>query len=766
MKKEQRRSIRARLVALALIPSTALLALWIAITSVLVGDMVDLRRSAAFTDTIGMPVLSVITDLQAERRATMEYIAGDRTGRVDYRAGVQEARDRTDQTIDDFAGALGRVPDRALPSTAHSRIETFEDYLASLPLHRAAMDAIAPSRAGGSHPFDMAIEAGLLIWDVQVEISDPALSQQARSLTSLMRARELLSQEDALIVHAVTADSFTITDHADFSRAVGAQRYLYTQIAPELSPQERAAYDEVTGTAFYRTVRELENDVITGGPLQTGLPVNSQVWKNARVSVDLDFQRVERDQTDAVLEQGRQASVELMIGVVAVSTMALAVVVASLLFSLRVVRALGQRLNTLRDATLDYAHTRLPDITRRLRAGEQVDIVADAPMLSTGPRDEIGQVTEAFNLAQRAAVESAAEEARLRAGVRNVFRNVARRAQTLLHRQLGLLDTLEQSETQPAVLESLFKIDHLSTQMRRNADNLMLLTDDRTLVRRSEEPLPLGHAVRAASSEIEAYARVKLLTTTEAALRGPVAADVVRLLAELLDNATVFSPPHTPVMVRAEALSNGYYSLEVEDRGLGMTAEGYTEANELLKGTSEGFSLADMREDSRLGLIVIATLAQRHRLKVTLRPSPYNGTQAIVVLPPEVIAEPGTATAAPALPARLTESPTGPPPPAPTALMPARPATPAPRRSAPAPRTTAESTYKGLPRRVRGTKGTPDSAPAPQPDPVVERAPVRPHPPARERSLEEIRAMMSSFQQGTRHGRTGSGSDHHTTEGR
>ncbi|TDQ53426.1 sensor histidine kinase [Actinorugispora endophytica] len=739
MTKEQRHSIRARLLALALIPSSALLALWIAITSVLGNDILVLRQGASFTEDVGVPVLEIISDLQAERRSTMEYIADDDDPAA--RSEMERSRARTDVTAGAFTARFGEAELSDLPRQTRDRVERFTTTLEILPLHRASLDSAIPIRSGGAAAYDEAVEAGLRLWDVQEKLVAPDQAHQARSLTSLFRARELLAQEDALLAYSTVAGAFSITDHIDFTHAVGAQRYLYDQIAPELGDAELAVYEEATESTFFRTVRAMENDVVSSGATDTGIPIDGDAWEAAKESLDLAFQEVEENRTAAILDQSRASVTELRLGVTAISALALAVVVGSMVFTSRVVRGLDRRLGALREATLDYAHTRLPSVTARLRAGERVDVDTAAPPIPVSVRDEIGQVAEAFNIAQRAAVDSAAQEARLREGVRNVFRNIARRAQTLVHRQLSLLDTLEQSETDPAALESLFRIDHLSTQMRRNAENLMLLTDDRP-ARRAGEPLTLAHAVRAASSEIEDYSRVKLLPMPDTRITGQASGDTVRLLAELLENATAFSAPTTTVTVRGEALAHGHYSLEIEDRGLGMPAENYAEANELLTGSSPRFSLADMREDSQLGLIVVATIARRHGFTVTLRPSPYNGTQAIVVLPPEAVStEPVPAVApAPAVRAEL-EAPV--------------PAEPAPSHTAPA---GPASTYKGLPRRRRSRgQGRPEP---------VSPAPPPPEPAASDRPLEEIRHMMSAFQQGSRHGRAEDSSDHENTEAR
>lgn len=777
---EQRGTIRARLLALALIPSTALLILWIGATVTPVGTLLSINRSTTFLEQAGLPALDVISALQAERQAAMEHLAqSEKNRKGSLTSTLREDRAATDAAIENFRTGIEDAGLTSFPEETRERIERFLGTLEVLPMHREVLDTSSPVREGAASTYNEAIEAGLQLWDIQEKLVAEEQAHQMRSLAALLRADELLSQEDGMLSYSNLAGMFNTADHIDFAAAVGAQRYLYEQIAPELSGQERIGYDKVIGSAEFRTIQALENEVIRAGAISGDPPIDIEQWSAAWSKLDESLSEVTDSQIEALTEQARSEALQLTTLLTLFSVATLAVVVASVFFSTRTVTWLNRRLGTLREATLDYAHRRLPEITARLRAGEKVDVATDAPPIPVDINDELGQVTEAFNTAQRAAVESATQEAKLREGVRNIFRNIARRAQTLVHRQLSLLDSLEQAETDPKVLESLFRIDHLSTQMRRNAENLMLLTDDRPS-RKAGEPLSLAQAVRAASSEIEDYSRIKLLPMPMVHIKGSVANDSVRMLAELLENATSFSPPSTVVTVRGEALPHGSYALEIEDRGLGMLPEAYQQANELLSGNSQRFNLADMREDSQLGLIVVATIAQRHNLKVTLRPSPYNGTQAIIVFPPEAIdttltapravaAKPAPAPAELEAPSAAVSATPAPAAPAPPPSVPSTPSAPEPALASSQPTEPGSplpaaasgdtaDTYKGLPRRRRSQRRSQQAPQAPAPS--ISR-PVNP-----DRSLEEIRQMMSAFQRGTRSGRAEGNTDYPTRETR
>ena len=216
-------------------------------------------------------------------------------------------------------------------------------------------------------------------------------------------------------------------------------------------------------------------------------------------------------------------------------------------------------------------------------------------------------------------------------GLGDLFLNMARRSQSLIDRQLELIDELERGETDPVALEELFRLDHLATRMRRNAEDLIVLSGAEPS-RRWSDPVVLTDAVRAAIAEVEDYTRVELIPMDHVALVGRAVNDVVHLFAELIENATSFSPPGTKVLVSAQDV-NGARLVEIEDRGIGMTETELMETNERLADPAEG----DYSLGRRLGFYVVAKLSQRHNIKVQLRPSWYGGVRALVLLPPALI---------------------------------------------------------------------------------------------------------------------------------
>jgi signal transduction histidine kinase len=289
------------------------------------------------------------------------------------------------------------------------------------------------------------------------------------------------------------------------------------------------------------------------------------------------------------------------------------------------------------------ADEQLPQLLERLRSGDTgvPPVAPGTPQSSKRPRNaEVAQALSAVASLEQTAVGAAAGEAGLRNGLRQVFVSLARRNQSLLQRQLRLIDTLEQKASDSAALADLFALDHLTTRMRRHAESLAILSGAAP-GRSWTEPVPIIDVIRAAMAEVEDYRRVTVLTTSEDAVAAQAVADMIHLLAELIENATMFSPSGTRVEVRAERVANGF-AVEIDDRGLGIEPAQLAELNQQLAQPPD-FDLANA---DRLGLFVGAKLAARHGVRVALRRSPYGGTTAIVLMPTSIIVLVPVSTAA------------------------------------------------------------------------------------------------------------------------
>lgn len=278
---------------------------------------------------------------------------------------------------------------------------------------------------------------------------------------------------------------------------------------------------------------------------------------------------------------------------------------------------------------------RLPALVERLRNPEdgQEDLSASLTRIDISSKDEIGQLADAFNSIQQVTVEVAEEQSQLlRKGIGDIFVNLARRNQTLLDRQIEFIDQLEAHEEDPDQLDNLFRLDHLATRMRRNAESLLVLAGAEP-PRRRGRPVALADVVRVAIGEVEDFARIQLLALDEATVGGNVAVDLAHLLSELMENATHFSPPDTMVEIVGHRTDGDGYILSVSDQGIGMSAEQLTEANhQLARPPLVGLALS-----RSLGFIVVGRLASRFGISVKLTASPSGGVTALVTLPDELI---------------------------------------------------------------------------------------------------------------------------------
>ncbi len=302
------------------------------------------------------------------------------------------------------------------------------------------------------------------------------------------------------------------------------------------------------------------------------------------------------------------------------------------------VRRLSRQAESVAAMARYLADEQVPQAVARLREGTAVDAPQPRPMPSPDRMlSEFAAVSGALARMHAAAVAAATAEAGLRGGFRQVLTSLGRRNQSLLHRQLRIIDTLEQQAASPAALADLFALDHLTPRMRRHAESLTVLAGAPAPRPRSG-PVSVIDVIRAAVAETEDYKRVSVRTESEEAVTASAVNDMIHLLAELIENATLFSPSTTRVEVRAERVANGF-AIEVEDRGLGIAPGQLEELNQRLASPPD----FDVVDADRLGLFVAGRLAARHAVEVSLCPSPYRGTKAVVLLPDALVLAPADA---------------------------------------------------------------------------------------------------------------------------
>ncbi|WP_103514721.1 sensor histidine kinase KdpD, partial [Streptomyces sp. SM10] len=330
--------------------------------------------------------------------------------------------------------------------------------------------------------------------------------------------------------------------------------------------------------------------------------------------------------------------------------LAVAAVAAALLGANRVAAGVLDRCLALRRTGAQH-QAELQRLVEQLRDGETLPARRATPAAAPGA-DAFDLLAQEMSRAQDDAVAAVVQASQLFRSNGNeqkveVFVNLARRLQSLVHREIQILDELEHEVEDPDLLKGLFHVDHLATRIRRHAENLAVL-GGAVSRRQWSNPVTMTEVLRSAVAEVEQYPRVKLVPPIDGTLRGHAVADVIHLLAELVENATVFSAPHTQVLLRAQRVTAGL-ALEVEDRGLGMPGPEQKRMNTLLADPDQ-VNVAHLLQDGRIGLFVVASLARRHGIAVRLQSNIYGGTQAVLVLPEVLLGIDIDATAAPGAP--------------------------------------------------------------------------------------------------------------------
>ncbi|GAA3204250.1 hypothetical protein GCM10010468_18700 [Actinocorallia longicatena] len=497
--------------------------------------------------------------------------------------------------------------------------------------------------------------------------------QTIQTLITWSWSRDVVEREVAYLAAAAPKGKLPARYTAGFAALSGARQNLYLLAGNRVDGLAGVVVAEFTQSPAYDRYARAEQRIADGsgdaasiGEFRAAAAAVSPLWlvQGNRVSTGAD-----RDA--AATARNNELRVYLLGGV------GFLLVMLSVALVVRFARGITRELRALRGAARELARNRLPDVVLRLRRGDTVDVAAEAPRLPGGRTREIQEVGESFADVQRTAVDLAVAESRLRGAINQVFVNLSWRNQGLLMRQLKLLDSMERRVQSPEELEELFRLDHLTTRMRRHAEGLVILTGAPT-VRVWDRPVAAEDIVRAALAEIEDYERVELSVTAPVAVAAEAVGDVIHLLAELVENAAMFSPPTTAVEVKLDAVANGLV-IEVIDRGIGVPDEQMAAINRRLE-TPPDFDLADT---DRLGLFVVARLASRHDIRVRLQRSSYGGTVAVVlvpsrlVLPEEVLQGPGRPPLPPAEPPRPGRH-AGPPSPVAAVPPPAAVAGPAP----------------------------------------------------------------------------------------
>ena len=623
--------IRSKLGAILVLPLAAL----IVFASFQVGSSVARRAEANRVNRLtGLAVrLTGLADaLQQERAISSGYVASRKSG--SYHADMMNGRAAVDRGTASLRKTLVRLDLSDYSQRLQTDLGDASRRLDGIGNWRLSLDGQSPPVVARVESFYGELLQSLLavIADIGAEPGGKDVKADIAVLVEISRAKEAASQSTSLLFAALINRKFGPGEYQRFATLVGEEASSVARFDSTASPAQQILLEHKVAGASNSSLAEVMRQAALAGPEQPPA-LSPTVWLQTMSQKVAQFHQVElRVAADAAAAAtaDRNAAVRQT----AVTTIAMLLVVALAVgLSLLLARSMAQPLYVLERAARDVAEQHLPGVVERLqRPDAQVDEASLEAMATTRAvpvrsHDEIGRVAEAFNSVHQVAIRTAAQQAALRSSIGSMFLNLARRSQRLVDRQLELIDDLEREEADPDALENLFKLDHLATRMRRNAEDLIVLSGAEP-PRRWSDSVPLSQVVRGAVAEVEDYQRIELLPIDDVGVVGHAVADVIHLLAELLENATSFSPPGTTVRVAGQPAATGYV-VEIEDRGLGMSDEELLDANQRLANPP----MVDFAVSRMLGLFVVGRLAQRYGIRVQLRHSWYGGVTALVLVP-------------------------------------------------------------------------------------------------------------------------------------
>ncbi|HEY0807558.1 MAG TPA: nitrate- and nitrite sensing domain-containing protein, partial [Pseudonocardiaceae bacterium] len=618
-----------KLTLVMVVPMIVMATLGVALIGGQLANAGQYARASRLTE-LSTSVRAAIVALQDERQqagggGAATHAATD-TALAATRSAI--ATDTASGDLDPVASAAWSAADRQLSELSILRAET------STPSpDRAAMVSAYSQLVDALFAFDRVLVAGL---------ADAQLTRPALALYDLSAAREEVRYQQSVVLAGIARHVLPVADVTSLHGSEARMASRISDFRAVASPGVLTDYTQaVTGPTLAQQNALLGQAISESGGMgalpMPGMAIDIPVptWNAANQAVIAGLTSVTgriADALSATATNLRATAAATAGTAIAVLLVALAATIA---LTVLVARQLLRSIGLLRRTARDVAARQLPDAVERIRAGESVDVTVAPVGVHTA--DEVGQLARAFDAVHSEALRLAVEQANLRANYSELFVNLSRRSQSLVQRQLRLIEQLERDEEDPDQLSALFKLDHLATRMRRNNENLMVLSGSDP-PRGPAQPVTLADLLRAGVSEIEQYQRVVLQPPPDALVVGYAASDLVRLLAELLDNATAFSAPETPVTVASHRTRRRAVVIDIVDHGIGMNDEDLIRANEQL-GQPAG---VEGRISRRMGLFVVSRLANQHGIRVRLHGGQdIPGLRVTVTVPVElVVSEP------------------------------------------------------------------------------------------------------------------------------
>jgi signal transduction histidine kinase len=623
-------SLAWKLVAVGLIP--ALLAIVLGVLRV--ADQAEAASELGAANRLLQArgqVADAATALRVERDRATAFLAEKRLG---DRGPLQDAVRATDTAIEQIRT---NIPAGELDTATRNAVEQAQGGFAQLAVLRADVDGTGPLLASDVTSRYSGVVARTDVLDRALlrEVRTPEVAGLVDSLTAVTDASEAVALQHTVLGAALRAGTVSPADRATVNATDNALSAAYTEYQVAL-PTTQTPINFITSRA--NAERDASKLTILSAPVPGPISVTVSQWDDVSQRARERVDAAGADVRNALTATGEAAearssnlagvnSVLLMLGLLLAAT--IVVLVA---------RTLTRSLRVLRSSALDVAQRRLPQAVESMRAGAAPDVTVEPVPLTN--RDEVGQVARAFDAVHGQALRLAADQAALQSNVSSMFVNLSRRSQGLVERQLQLIEQLESNEQDPDQLSNLFQLDHLATRMRRNSENLLVLAGT-DFAKRNVAPVPLVDVLRAAVSEIEHYQRITVQAPPPATIVGRATSDIVHLLAELLDNATNFSPPDSQVVMSSTRTADGSILVEIADLGVGMLDSELADANRRLTTPSA----VDVSASRRMGLFVVGRLGARHGITVHLGGAPMGGPggglTASVTLPAHLVVSAG-----------------------------------------------------------------------------------------------------------------------------
>jgi len=646
--------VRWRLIAIITVPTVTALILGVI---QIVGSV---NNYTSFTRVQNLANLNALVVngaglLADERDATAGYIAaGGQSGSAasaSMKTQVNNDVAATDQVTNQIAVQAQQVVNGS-GYRAQTVLDLSNGVLANISdlkfIRQAATSTKAPALSAIQN-YDRVIQAFVTFSnDVAAGTGNATLQSDVSVLNALLRMEDDASLQRAYLYQALASPQPGLSPTAlqELNQAIEQQQADTSAFTQAASVSEQQTLNNTVAGPDVDEAKSAEKLAVAtasvGQTLSIGNPQTcaaanqgpAACWLNTQTAQIQDMRQVSNGLVGDITAQANSLESSALHNAIIVSVATLVLLIIVLLITTFVARSMIRPLRKLRADALEVAGSKLPEMVRKLSESEGGDASAEIEPIGVTSTDEIGEVARAFDQVHREAVRLAADEAMLRGNLNAMFVNLSRRSQSLIERQLSLIDNLEQTEQDADRLSSLFRLDHLATRMRRNSENLLVLAGHEAASRRWSQPVPLVDVLRAAISEIEQYERVVLNVQPGIQVIGQAVNDVVHLVAEIVENATTFSPEDTQVYVTGQPLTSGGVLLDITDNGVGISEQEMAHANWRLDNPP----VVDVAVSRRMGLFVVGRLAARHGVRVRLRHAQSGGLTALIWLPESVAA--------------------------------------------------------------------------------------------------------------------------------